>query len=137
MKITLLGIGFVLMSAPTFAAAQAGQLAHDQEVRTRAAEAHAQALKSGDRAAAVRAIAQIRAADEAIYYDKQDAALAAEGPPKGDTRASEMALLNAKEAAQRAAESGDKAAIARADAELREAYHHDWEVRHPGKPRKG
>jgi hypothetical protein len=119
------------LAAPNWAAAQASQMAHDEEVLAQAKAAHEEAVKTGNKKYIPLTEARVRAADEALFYDRKDAAMAAAPPAPGETRAAEEELVHAKEAHQRALIYGDPAKVARTAAALKLAYEHDFAVRHP------
>ena len=133
-KLILAALGAAF--APALALAQPSELAHDQQALANAKEAHALALKSGDKARIAKTDAVMKAAYENVFNDKHDAEMAAQAPPTGETRAQEMALIKAKEDYTRALTSGDQAWITRSHEALRVAYAKDYAIRHPkhGKP---
>ena len=89
------------------------------------------ALKAHDQAAAAKAAQQLPSADAKSWTDQSAATAAATAPAQGETRAAQLALIQAKDNYRDAVESGDKAAIVKARAEMRAAYHENWVVRHP------
>jgi hypothetical protein len=123
-------LAIVLLAATGPAIAQPNQLNHDEAVKAKAERAHQQALKSGDKTAIAASEAQIRAADEDIFNDKKDAALTVPAGISWQLRKADQALIQAKEAHQRAVASGDPATIKSTQAALREAYNHRYAVLH-------
>jgi hypothetical protein len=119
------------LAAPNLASAQASQIVHDEQVLALAKADHDIALKTHNQKYIPITEARVRAADEALYYDRKDAALAAAPPATGETRAAEEELIHAKEAHQHALIYGDPAEIARTETALKLAYEHDYAVRHP------
>ena len=112
------------------------EVAQDQKAIQTFRAARVAALKAHDQAAAARAAQQLQAAYERSWTDQSAAKASASAPAQGETRAAQLALIQAKDNYHDAVESGDKAAIAKARAEVRAAYHEDWVVRHAKHPTK-
>ena len=118
-------------ASSSFAEDYAAEVAQDQkEIQTYRA-ARVAALKAHDQGAAARAAQQLQAAYAKSWTDQSAAKATATVPAQGETRAAQLALIQAKDNYHDAVESGDKAAIVKARAEVRAAYHEDWVVRHP------
>ena len=132
MKPTTLALLFAIsVAGPVAAQGSPSDVAASQQALAQARAAHVAALKSHDQAAIARTEEQMRAAYSESYHDRANAAAMATGPAKGQTRESQLALIKAKDNYQDARASGNKEAIARAHAALRDAYHNDWVIRHP------
>jgi len=113
--------------------ADAGQ---NQQRLVQARAAHVAALKAHDKAAIARTEQDLHAAYQAVNDDKSTAAEMATAPAKGETRAEQMAIIEAKDRYRDALVSGNKPEIARTHAALGAAYHADWVARHAKKNSK-
>lgn len=117
-------------SSATAAQDDANQLARDQQAVARAQAAHKSALKSHDAGRISRTAAQLRAADQNAFNDRRAATQENAPPANGDTRASELRVIEARDAREHALASGDAAAINRTSAALRLAEQQDFAIRH-------
>jgi hypothetical protein len=108
----------------------AAEASQDQRALQDSRAAHVAAIKAHDQAAIARTTQQVRAAYQKIWDDQALAKASTAAPAQGETRAAQLALIEAKDSYQDAVASGDRVAVAKAHAELRAAYRADWAVRH-------
>jgi len=120
----------VTMAPAVWAEDYAAEAVQDQQLIKQERAARVAALKAHDQAAAARAAARLQAAYQKSWDDQAAAKATAAAPASGETRAAQIALIQAKDNYNDAVASGDKAAIAKARLEVRSAYHNDWVVRH-------